>query len=91
MQLKDLMEAPRIVKEMVDELKVLCPNEGCGTVCERALLASHMKEHCKVGKADLKGKGKQEVESDERCERCGEVLLADPSTSVSAHTVPEMM
>lgn len=91
LQLKDLMEAPRIVKEMVDELKVLCPNDGCATVCERALLAIHMKEHCQAGKADLKGKGKEEVESDERCGRCGEVLLADVSTSVSLSTSSETL
>lgn len=56
-----LVDAPRIVQQMVDELPVWCPNRarGCEAKLERGLLDSHVKLHCTAKKRrDKKGKGK---------------------------------
>lgn len=57
LELHDLVPAPRIVQQMVDELRVTCPRAACARVCERALLHSHLKAHCLAkDKSDVKGK-----------------------------------
>ena len=69
----DLVPAPRIIQQMVQELRVVCPyaKHGCAVVCERSLLSNHLQRECKH-----KGKGKQTEQEasidDEAVERCAE-------------------
>ncbi|KAA1472925.1 hypothetical protein DENSPDRAFT_779170 [Dentipellis sp. KUC8613] len=44
----DLVFADPIVRHLVDELTVQCPQQpaGCSHICQRQLLASHVKESC---------------------------------------------
>lgn len=83
------MEAPRLVKQLVDELKVICSN--CEKVFERGLLEIHLRE-CKKEKVDLKGKGKEllveEAVEEEliNCKWCSEKVLL--STSSVSSTIP---
>ncbi|TFY66843.1 hypothetical protein EVG20_g4250 [Dentipellis fragilis] len=46
--LDDIVLADPIVRHLVDELFVQCPQrpDGCSYVCQRQLLASHIKESC---------------------------------------------
>ncbi|KAL8291981.1 hypothetical protein RQP46_001447 [Phenoliferia psychrophenolica] len=68
----DLVDAPRIVKQMVDELEVRCPNKdrGCKVTCERGLLEGHLREACEKGKG--KGKAAAETTMTEECALCGD-------------------
>ncbi|KII92803.1 hypothetical protein PLICRDRAFT_103908 [Plicaturopsis crispa FD-325 SS-3] len=44
----DLVPASTIIRNLVDELIVQCPqrSRGCGYICQRQLLASHMRATC---------------------------------------------
>ena len=81
LSLDDLVPAPRIIQQMVQELKVICPyaKHGCTVVCERSLLPNHLKREC-----SHKGKGKQTEDSDEevvrRCADCDQVVKLSQST-----------
>lgn len=82
------MEAPRLVKQLVDELKVIC--QSCQKVFERGLLEVHMRECRKDEKIeDFKGKGKELVEEIEEemisCKWCSEKVSLSTS-SVSSFT-----
>lgn len=44
--LDDLVPSDPIVRALVDELLVKCPNTGCKHVCQRQLLASHVQRSC---------------------------------------------
>lgn len=89
MQLEDLIEAPRIIQQLVEELQVFCPNRdrGCEVQCERGLLEGHLRDECSGRqREDIKGKGKAvasdaagdaSVRGEEewlRCELCLEKL-----------------
>lgn len=87
----DLVPAPRIIQQMVQELRVLCPyaKHGCAVVCERSLLPNHLKRECKH-----KGKGKELVqdpagEDDEAVQRCAECdeLVKLSQSSVRPQTI----
>ncbi|SCZ89367.1 BZ3500_MvSof-1268-A1-R1_Chr9g10384 [Microbotryum saponariae] len=65
---QQLIDAPRIVHQFVDELSVKCPHadKGCDIECERGWLSIHLKDQCRyereiVTVADPKGKGKAKV------------------------------
>ncbi|KAK4692284.1 hypothetical protein P7C70_g9164, partial [Phenoliferia sp. Uapishka_3] len=87
---EELVEAPRIVRQMVGELKVRCANaeRGCERVCERALLEGHLRE-CGMGEGKRE-KGKQREIEGEKCELCGEVVATDASRthSVTCSSAP---
>lgn len=81
--LSDLVEAPRIIQQMVEELRVACPNRerGCKVDCERGLMRGHLREECEFragGSTGGKGKGKEE-DGRVGCEVCGELV---PSSQV---------
>jgi hypothetical protein len=60
LRLDQLVNAPRIIVQMVEELKVHCPNSemGCTAQCERGLLNGHVRDECKF-KSSSGHKGKQ--------------------------------
>lgn len=85
--LEEIVAAPRIVQQMVRELKVLCPNRasGCEHECERGLLAGHLKDQCRETMEERRrrdsGKGKEAVSEEAatndadaivRCKECEE-------------------
>lgn len=89
LQLEDLLEAPRIIQQLVEELKVVCPNSdrGCEVQCERGLLEGHLRDECSGRQhEDIKGKGKavasdaasdvSRVEDWLTCELCHEKVMA---------------
>lgn len=45
--LKDCSSAPKVIDEVLDELKVRCPNEGCTRVLPRGVVEFHMKDECR--------------------------------------------
>ncbi|SCV69721.1 BQ2448_1115 [Microbotryum intermedium] len=62
---QQLIDAPRLVHQLVDELTVKCPHadKGCDVECERSWLLIHIKDHCLYARkvettSDLKGKAK---------------------------------
>ncbi|KAM0748678.1 hypothetical protein T439DRAFT_316602 [Meredithblackwellia eburnea MCA 4105] len=87
--IEDLQQAPRIIGQMVDELKVACPNKsaGCVVECERSLLRSHLRDNCvassKKAAEGKSGKGKEREVQTEQCELCKEEIV---SLSAKAHT-----
>ena len=46
---EDIFAAPVVVTNLVNELKVLCPNAaaGCNSTFPRSLVAGHLKDECK--------------------------------------------
>ncbi|SGY14245.1 BQ5605_C010g06117 [Microbotryum silenes-dioicae] len=65
---QELVDAPRIVHQLVDELSVKCPHaeKGCDIECERGWLSIHLKDQCQYEReiatvSDTKGKGKAKV------------------------------
>lgn len=84
----DLVEAPRIIQQMVEELRVACPNRerGCQVECERGLMRGHLKDACEFrvgGGAD--GKGKDKEDGRVGCEVCGELV---PGSQVQVRFAP---
>lgn len=85
--LEDLVKAPRLVQQLVQELKVTCPNKeaGCKIECERGLLEGHLRDSCTgvAASRDVKGKRKAKIEDaaahdqeDVLCDLCEEIVIS---------------
>lgn len=61
----DVVAAPRIVQQLVEELRVTCPNAPrCQVICERGVLESHLTSHCiATTMRDVKGKRPEDSSS----------------------------
>ncbi|GAO49493.1 hypothetical protein SAICODRAFT_30892 [Saitoella complicata NRRL Y-17804] len=85
----DLLPAPKIIANIVNELLVVCPNqsEGCPNVLQRQLLGTHLEKECDyawvlcpgaecdemVLRKDLSGDGECAHEM-EMCEMCKRII-----------------
>ncbi|WWC71894.1 uncharacterized protein I206_105853 [Kwoniella pini CBS 10737] len=89
LSISSLKETEQLVKLMLDELKVSCAAEGCGSIMERGLLLSHLRNctkaiiTCKDGNCGLSmarhrlphHRAYECFQRRMECEKCGTVLV----------------